>query len=90
MVENKVRCVWDQKVSFYEHTSEFCVDCHGSLESMAGFHRVEIEYPDNRHGYIPLADLDPEIKLCEGRVTCESCHAKKDEGFGVCTYCHAM
>ncbi len=89
-INSKVECVWDKKVSFYESTTEFCVGCHEGAQAMASFHAVEIEYPHNRQGLTPLADLDPAIKLDEGRVTCESCHAKKDEGFGLCKYCHPM
>jgi len=80
-----IRCVSGEDVIFHLSTSEFCRGCHGS---MSDFHSVDVEYPDKRSGFTPIADLDPLIKLEEGRLTCESCHEKSDEGMMLCIHCH--
>jgi hypothetical protein len=83
-----MRCVSGENVIFYAGTSQFCVNCHGSLQSMSRAHPVEVAYPLNRRGYTPIGDLDPRIKLENGNITCETCHQKMDEGFALCMHCH--
>ena len=84
-LNDRIRCFTGEDIDFYASTSGFCNSCHGN---MSGFHSVEIEYPVNDRGFTPIADLDPVIKLEEGRITCESCHEKRDEGMMLCNHCH--
>lgn len=37
-------------------------------------HRVGMEYPVSRPGYVPRAQLDERLKLEDGLVTCLTCH----------------
>jgi hypothetical protein len=83
-----VRCVVGREISIYDGTSEYCADCHGSIQSMARAHPVEVQYPLNKSGYRHVVDLDPKIKLEDGMITCETCHAKMSEGIALCVHCH--
>jgi hypothetical protein len=80
-----VRCVSGEDVIIHLSTSKFCSNCHGGVSR---FHSVDVEYPLNRSGFNAVDDLDPKIKLEDGYVTCESCHAKKNEGMMLCNSCH--
>ena len=84
-LNDRLRCFTGEDIAFYASTSEFCKGCH---DNMSSFHSVEIEYPVNDRGYTPIANLDPLIKLEDGRMTCESCHAKRNEGMMLCNHCH--
>ena len=82
-----VRCVWGKDINFYSGVSKFCVDCHGSLQSMSVAHTVEIEYPHNRRGFTPMADLDPRIKFENRIITCETCHEMMDRSVDASIQC---
>lgn len=84
-LNDRMRCFTGEDIDFYASTSEFCENCHGN---MSGFHAVEIEYPVNDRNFTAVAELDPRIKLQEGRVTCESCHEARNEGMMLCLRCH--
>lgn len=43
-------------------------------------HPVDIPYPVGRKGFRPLADLDPRLKLKNGKVTCATCHRATEQG----------
>jgi hypothetical protein len=85
MLNGEMRCLTGQDVILHLSTSEYCSDCHGD---MSKFHSVDVEYPVNNRNFTPIADLDPLIKLEEGRITCESCHEKAGEGMMLCNHCH--
>ncbi len=87
-VHGKIRCYGDEGFAAFENTSAFCVNCHGGLERMAASHPVEIDYPHHRPGFIEAGSLDPDIRLEDGHITCESCHLKRKHGMAVCVECH--
>lgn len=87
-VHGLVRCYQGHEIVAHENTSAFCTGCHGGLERMARSHPVEVDYPRHRHGFIAAGSLDPDIRLENGRITCESCHQKRDQGMAVCVECH--
>lgn len=84
-LNGEMRCLTGQDIVLHLSTSEFCSDCHGSLSR---FHSVDVEYPVNNRNFTPIEDLDPLIKLEEGRITCESCHEKAGDGMMLCNHCH--
>jgi hypothetical protein len=49
---------------------------------------VEIDYPRGQKGFTPISELDPAIKLEDGRISCESCHNAAGLGFAICVKCH--
>lgn len=83
-----VRCITGHELTVFSGTSEFCADCHGSIDSMARTHPVEVLYPVDKPGFRRVADLDPKIRLEDGLITCETCHAKMYEGISLCVHCH--
>jgi hypothetical protein len=83
-----VRCVVGKEISIYNGTSEYCSVCHGGIDSMARAHPVEVRYPLDKPGYRHVINLDPRIKLEDGLITCETCHAKMSEGTSLCVHCH--
>ncbi len=84
-LNGSTRCVSGEDVIFHLSTSEFCENCHANTSR---FHTVDVEYPDGRSGFTSIANLDPLIKLEDGRMTCESCHEKAGEGMMLCNHCH--
>jgi len=84
-LNGETRCFTGQNIILYLNTTRYCSDCHGD---MSKFHSVDVEYPVNNSGFTPVSDLDPLIKLEDGRITCESCHEKASEGMMLCIHCH--
>jgi hypothetical protein len=41
---------------------------------LAQFHPVHAPYPDGQPGFYRIEELDPNIQLVNGRVTCRTCH----------------
>ena len=90
--------------------SAYCFSCHGGPGpsadaskathgegSPASSHPVDVAYPAKAAGYRARRELEPELLLLRGRVTCVTCHSPRDpehapvlatEGSRLCRACH--
>ena len=93
-VYDMVRCLHGQEIVTFEHTSEFCIDCHSDVDMTIKIgpnylgHPIEVEYPRNRSGFVALESLDPDIRLANSKITCETCHLNKALSVTLCRDCH--
>jgi hypothetical protein len=87
-VYGKVRCFLGDEITSFENTSTFCVGCHGGQERLNSTHPLEIDYPHHRGGFTDPNNLNPNIKLEGGKITCESCHFKSKGSMDICNECH--
>lgn len=87
-LNGQVRCVWGEFERAFPTASDYCAGCHDGHERIARSHPVEVQYPHNRAGYVPISQLEPRIRLVDGRMTCESCHAMVERGYWTCRSCH--
>jgi predicted CXXCH cytochrome family protein len=59
-------------------------------------HPVEVEYPSQQRGYHPKEDLESDLVLIDGRMTCLTCHSPEPtrelvlpmEQSKLCIACH--
>jgi hypothetical protein len=42
---------------------------------LGAVHRVDIAYPEGRHGFRPASQVEMTLPLNGGRITCETCHS---------------
>lgn len=109
VVEGRLRAVSPEAQLIPEVTA-YCNSCHGAGPEGTGTsaaahpdgsaaldHPVDSVYPQADPSFRAPADLDAEILLLGGRVTCVSCHAHDDprhgpvlptDGSALCRACH--
>lgn len=93
-IHDKILCFHGGELVGIENTSAFCEECHRDYElTKKEFqtnpgHPVEVEYPRARRGYVRLENLNPDLRLANGRITCETCHLKKGATMVSCKDCH--
>lgn len=64
--------------------TSYCEGCHTEIGNDANdptisasvevHHPVDVPYPGGKPGYVPITDLDPNLRLVEGNLSCITCH----------------